>query len=401
MATSSPSGVIADTLAAGRDRVFVGRQAELSLFKAALAGDTRAYPVHYLYGPGGIGKSTLLRRFVQEARQAGRDVIEVDGRTLTPTPEGFLEAAGKALSTPDAVLLVDTFERCQGLEGWLWERFLPQLPMGAIVVVAGRLAPDPRLTADPGWDGLLHVTSLRNLMPRDAAAFLTARGVPLHTHEALLSFTGGNPLALTLAASLAMKDATTTPNWKPSRDVIPTMLPQLIGDTPSPRHRKALEICAHAHVTSESLLRALMDGDAPELFSWLRAQPFVETTAAGVFPHDAVREALEADLRWRDPDGFAAMHEQILRYFIAQIRTASEAKMLQATGALIYLYRADRRMSEFNDWREVGQVVEQPYEPALRERVLELAGAAEGEQSPRSGWTPAQGLLCVPLDPHQ
>ncbi|MCX4993600.1 ATP-binding protein [Streptomyces sp. NBC_00568] len=381
MAPSSRNGVIADTLAAGRDQAFVGRQAELSLFKAALAGDARAFPVHYLHGPGGIGKSTLLRRFVRESRQAGREVIEVDGRTVPPTPEGFLEAAGKAVSTPDVVLLVDTFERCQGLEGWLWERFLPRLPVGAIVVVAGRLAPDPRLISDPGWDGLLQVTSLRNLIPRDAAAFLATRGVPLHTHEQLLSFTGGNPLALTLAAALSMKDATTTTNWKPSQDAISTMLPQLIGDTPSLRHRKALEICAHAHVTSESLLRALMTDDAPELFAWLRAQPFVETTAAGVFPHDAVREALEADLRWRDPEGFAAMHEQMRHYFLAQLRAAPKTKMLRATGALIYLYRADRRMSEFNDWREVGQVEEQTYDPTMREKILELAVAAEGEQS--------------------
>ncbi|MFK0252808.1 ATP-binding protein [Streptomyces sp. NPDC090445] len=346
-----------------------------------MAGDARACPIHYLFGPGGIGKSTLLRRFAREAHRAGRTVVEVDGRTVDPTPEGFAAAAGPAVRTPGVVLLVDTFERCQGLEGWLWERYLPQLPAGAVVVVAGRNAPDPRWATDPGWIGLLQVTSLRNLAPSDATAFLTARGVPLRDHATVLSFTGGNPLALALAAALPVDDAAARTGWRPDQDAVAVLLPQLIGDTPSPLHRRALEICAHAHVTSESLLRALMGDNAAELFSWLRVQPYIETSDAGLFPHDVVRESLEADLRWRDADGFATMHEQMREYFLSQLRTAPEARMLQATGALIYLFRGDGHMSEFNGWAEVGLVQDQPYLPAHREHVLELARVAEGAAS--------------------
>ncbi|MFD8881200.1 AAA family ATPase [Streptomyces erythrochromogenes] len=378
---SGNEGVIDDSLTVGRDRAFVGRQAELSLFKAALAGDARACPIHYLHGPGGIGKSMLLRRFAREARRAGRTVVEVDGRTVDPTPEGFAAAAGPEVRTPGVVLLVDTFEKCQGLEGWLWERFLPRLPAGALVVVAGRNALDPRWTADPGWIGLLQVSSLRNLAPSDATAFLTTRGVSSRVHTTLLSFTGGNPLALALAAALAVKDEASTSGWRPDQDAVALLLPLLIGDTPSSLHRQALEICAHAYVTSESLLRALMGDHAPELFSWLRVQPYIETSAAGLFPHDAVRESLEADLRWRDPDGFAAMHGQMRRYFLSQVRAVPESRVLQATGALTYLYRGDGHMSEFNDWRDAGLFQDQPYRPDHRDRVLELAVRAEGEES--------------------
>ena len=41
-------------------------------------------PVFYLHGPGRIGKSTLLQQFVSEAREAGRIVAEVEGRTVNP-----------------------------------------------------------------------------------------------------------------------------------------------------------------------------------------------------------------------------------------------------------------------------------------------------------------------------
>lgn len=373
--------VLADSLAVGRDRAFVGRGDELVAFRAALAGGPDARPVQYLHGPGGIGKSMLLRRFAREARQAGRSVVEVDSRTVTPTPEGFVAAASIAVHEPGVVLLVDTFEMSQGLEGWLWERFLPQLPAGAVVVVAGRVPPDPLWTSDPGWADLLQVTALRNLAPDEAAEFLHARQVPVSAQQALLEFTGGNPLALALAAAVTVRDNAVRPSWKPNQDTIATLLRQLVGDTPSPEHRRALEVCAHAYVTSESLLRALMGEDAAELFAWLRVQPFIESTAAGLFPHDVVREALEADLRWRDPEGFADMHNQMRELHLAQLRAAPDSSLLPATGALIFLFRTDRQMSEFNIWREVGLVEDRPYQRAHRERVLELVEQAEGQES--------------------
>lgn len=251
-----------DLVVAARDRAFVGRVAERALFRSALDKDPGSSPVLYLHGPGGIGKSTLLRRFALEAREAGRLVVEVDGRTVPATSEDFEQAARKATGAPGSVLLVDTFEQCQGLEHWLWEHFLPRLPQDTVAVVAGRAAPEPRWVADPGWADLLHVVTLRNLARDDAATFLRVRGVPAGAHHALLSFTGGNPLALSLAVAVAVQQdadaARGAADWSPGRDVIARLLPQLVGDPPSRAHRTALEMCAQADVTSEALLRAMM-----------------------------------------------------------------------------------------------------------------------------------------------
>ncbi|WP_328738707.1 ATP-binding protein [Streptomyces erythrochromogenes] len=374
-------GALGDVLEAARDRAFVGRNMELALFRSALAGETGACPVHFLHGPGGIGKSTLVRRLAREGLRAGRAVIEVDGRTVAPTPQGFTAAVGDIPAEPGVVLLVDTFERCQGLEGWLRNEFLLGLPLGSVVVLAGRRAPDARWTSDPGWSQLLRVTSLRNLPPDDAARLLHARGLPAGAHQAVLSFTGGNPLALSLAAAVAVREeGGVKSGWKPSQDVIATLLSKLLGDIPTPAHRRALEICAHSYVTSESLLRALVGAQAPELFAWLRQQPFIEATDAGLFPHDVVREALEADLRWRDPDGFADMHRAVHQYLVERVRTVSDAQLLQATSPLIYLYRKEAS-ANFHKWRDGDHVKDEPYAEEDRERVLELAETAEGGES--------------------
>jgi hypothetical protein len=378
--TQKDAGVLGSRLGLARDRAFVGRVQELAIFRSALAGETGAPPVQFLHGPGGIGKSMLLRRMSLEARRAGRVVVEVDGRTVEPTPEGFARAAAGVFADADAVLTVDTFERCQGLEGWLWEKFLPSLPLGTVVVIAGRQAPNSEWTSDPGWYDLLHVSAMRNLPPRDAVALLTSRGVPQEVHERLLSFTGGHPLALALAAA-ADGAAGTEASWLPGHGVVDTLLPRLIDNPPSGAHRRALEICAHAYVTSESLLAALVGEQADELFAWLRGQPFVESTAMGLFPHDVVRETLEADLRWRDPEGFAVLHRDLRDHLFQRLRCASDAGLLSAIGALLYLYRTDSSMSEFHTWGDVGAVYERPYNAGDQEGVLALAREAEGDRS--------------------
>ena len=150
-AGTEPTPVIrtlADRLSAARRGAFVGRRAERALFAAALAGDGDPFAVLYIYGPGGIGKSALLHQLADDARQAGRHIVQIDGRLTDSSPPAFAATAAAARQ-PGSVLLIDTFERCQALEIWLCQRFLPSLPADCIVVIASRLPPDPGWRADP------------------------------------------------------------------------------------------------------------------------------------------------------------------------------------------------------------------------------------------------------------
>ncbi|SPL95542.1 COG2256: ATPase related to the helicase subunit of the Holliday junction resolvase [[Actinomadura] parvosata subsp. kistnae] len=334
-----------------------------------------------MHGPGGVGKSALLRRFAQEAALAGRSVARLDGRTLEPSPAAFEREAEPVLRDERAVLLVDTFERIQGLEGWLRERFLPRLPLGALVVIAGRFPPDMRWQADPGWADALEVLSLRDLPPRDAAALMDCCGVAAELREPLLAFAGGHPLALLLGAAVAMKDGGASKRWTPRHDVVSTLLDQLVGEVPSPAHRHALEVCAHAYMTTEDLLRAALPDDAAALFRWLRRLPFVESSSLGLYPHDVVREVLEADLRWRDPQGYADMHDRIHAHLAEKVRTAADSEVVTAVTALFYLHRNNNAMVEPHSWYEEGEVQEGPLRPGDAERLVSLAHAAEGEES--------------------
>ncbi|SPL96366.1 COG2256: ATPase related to the helicase subunit of the Holliday junction resolvase [[Actinomadura] parvosata subsp. kistnae] len=337
----------------------------------------------YVHGPGGIGKSALLRRFADEAIAAGRTVVQLDGRTVNATPEAFGAEAEVVLRDEHVVLLVDTFELIQGLEGWLRERFLPRLPVGALVVLAGRNPPDIRWRADPSWAGALKVVQLGELAADEARALVDARGVADGLREPLLSFAGGHPLALSLGAAVAAGDERASSRWTPSQDVIGTLLDQLVGDPPTPAHQRALEVCAHVHMTTEELLRAVLpaDDDVRGLFSWLRRLPFVEVGTQGLHPHDVVRDLLEADLRWRDPAGYVRMHERIHTHFAEKIRTVPDAEVPAVARALVFLRRNDPVTAGFySHWHGQGEVQEEAFVPGDVEGLLRVA-AIESEES--------------------
>ncbi|MFB9205775.1 ATP-binding protein [Nonomuraea spiralis] len=384
-----PAGRLEGRLQAARQRAFVGRKAELAAFDEALHSGGRVLFVH---GPGGIGKSALLRRYAQRAAEAGRNVMTLDGRLLDPSPAAFLAETGPMLADERAVLLVDTFERLQGLEGWLRERFLPGLPVGALVVVTGRVPPDMVWQADPGWADLLQVIALGELEPEDAAALLDSRGVAGDLLDPLLAFAGGHPLALSLGAAVAVRDSAAGSRWAPTHDVVATLLDQLVGEVPGPAHRLALEVCAHTYMTTQDVLRTVLpDEDAAELFSWLRRLPFVESSPLGLYPHDVVREILEADLRWRDPQGYARMHRLIKDRLTRQIRAADDADVLGAVGSLFYLHRGEGRTPEPHFWHGEDEVYETVLHPEDADDLLRLAAEWDpATVSAVSHWTSGQ-----------
>jgi hypothetical protein len=375
-------GRFADKLATARMHNFVGREEELDLFRRALRSEPSAPSVIVLHGPGGIGKSALLQRYAVEARGAGRPVVSVDTRTIYPSPTAFEQAAAGALFQDDCVLLVDSFERCRDMEEWVRNRFLPRLATGVLVVLAGRLPPDPLWRADLGWRDLMRVVHLPELDGDQAAALLAGQGADPTAHAELLSFAGGNPLALRLAAEVAAHGNTDDTVWAPSRTVIEQLLSHLVGELPSPAHRRALEVCGHALDTTEDLLRVVLpDEDATQLFAWLRQLPFVRSGRFGVYPHDVIRDSLDSDFRWRDPDRYMAMHRAIRRHLVERIRNAPEREALRATGAYNYIISRAPWIRKFHGSRDEGGAYEESARPEDAAELIRMAREIEGEQS--------------------
>ncbi|NMO56910.1 hypothetical protein HH310_37770 [Actinoplanes sp. TBRC 11911] len=304
-----------------RNRAFVGREAEMESFRAALTGDC-AFTFRYIHGPGGIGKSTLLRRFAAEAERAGRPIVRMDRYDPIGVVAAVLAAQPLSLSgTPGPVLLFDEFEQWQQAEMWLREEFLPGLPVGTVVVFAGRGAPTLEWTADPGWHEVLRVIRLGELAPAEAEALLDHESVPRARLAFLLDVAGGHPLALRLAAEAA---AAGLDDDQLRLHLAQALVRKVIGELPSAAHREAVEVAAYADLATEKLLRATVaDGDQVTLLRWLCDLPYAETTSEGVRMRPYVRHAIRAELRWRDP-----ARDEVVR---SRIESAGAAEPLTRT----------------------------------------------------------------------
>ena len=279
------------------------------------------------------------------------------------------------------VVLLDSFEQLAPIDDWVRTRLLPRLPPTALVVLAGRAAPSAAWRADPAWRELLRVLSLRNLSPEDSRRYLQACGIDPAQHDQLVEQAHGHPLALSLLADVLVRGGgaaadTLTP------DLVGTLLRRFLETVPSERHRRALEVCAVSWVTTETLLREVLGpGDTQELFSWLRGLSFVESGPAGVFPHDLVRDALVADLRWRDPDGHRQVFRGIRGHINSRLRTARGHEQQQAISDAKYLFRRLPNVVSPVDWGAWGGQYPEPAEPADREAILDWVRAWEGEAS--------------------
>ena len=164
---------------------------------------------------------------------------------------------------------------------------------------------------------------------------MKSRGVPVGVRESVLAFAGGHPLTLSMAAHTARRCSdSAVSRGSPGEEVLRTLLTELIETVPSPAHRMALHVCAHADTTSEQLLRAVVpsDGtthvDTAELFTWLRAQRFIMSGPAGLYPNDTVREMLDNDLRSRDPTAYEDMHFKVAEFVLGGLAARASARSM-------------------------------------------------------------------------
>jgi hypothetical protein len=157
-----------------------------------------------------------------------------------------------------------------------------------------------------------------------------------------------------------------------------------VQQIPSDAHRRALEVCARTRVTTEALLREVLEtADAPDLFAWLRGLSFMEQGPEGLFPHDLAREVLDADLRWRDPEGFRDLHGRVLRHLVRRFQAQSGPKQQQAYFDLVYLSRNSPLMRPYYDWKAMGTAYAEPATPEDFPAILSMVRRHEGAASAR------------------
>ena len=393
------SSRLAEHLRTARQHQFVGRADGKALFQFVLDSPALPFYVLHVCGPGGIGKSTLLREFVNQCHTAAVVPLHLDARNIEPTPDAFLaglrfhlgldppanvtEMLTERAHSHRHVILIDTYENLLPLDDWLREAFLPQLPENIFVVLAGREQPTQPWRADPGWQALLRTLPLRNLNSEEGAAYLRKRGIPEEQLATALAFTHSHPLALSLVADVF--DQRPGFRFQPADapDMIKALLEQFLGKVPGPAHRAALELCCLVRVSNEALLAEVLKlGDAAhDLFNWLRNLSFMESGPEGLFPHDLAREVLHTDLHWRNPDWYAELHRRTRTYYATRFQQSHGQEQQRVLFDLIFLHRENLMVRPYFEWQTSTGLLPDRLRPADVPTVQAMVVRHEGADS--------------------
>ena len=303
-----------------RDRQrFVGRATELAFFDSLLVEDPPANVV-LVHGPGGIGKSTLLREVARRGEAHGRVPRIVDARDLAPVPGQIEQALDGVDADTLPLVMFDTYERMAAAGAYLRQRLLPSLPERSLVVLAGRSAPEPEWFQG-GWEQVTVEYEVQPLGRSDGTTLLEERGIEDEELQGeLLAWSGGSPLALTLAADAVLAGG----SWNPQRiedrpELVRALIRHLARTELDGGNLDVMAVVALARATTRALLEEVLPGvDAAAAEEWLRSRSFTEQTSTGVTLHDIVRKALRADLRLREPERERELRRRIAEHLHAR-----------------------------------------------------------------------------------
>jgi hypothetical protein len=377
-----------------RYRHFVGRTAELAIMQSALASETLPFQTLYIYGPGGIGKTALLHQLTDLCLQKGVPATYLDARHVEPAPKSFSGAVAEAMGLPAGaasldgvaipggrhVLLVDTYESLGALDTWIRDVFLPRLRDGVAVVLAGRTAPSVEWRGDPGWQTLIRPLALRNLTPEESRAFLASREIPAVDVPAVLEFTHGHPLALSLVADTYALRPGMRFEPQAAPEVVHALVEKFVEHVPGPAHRAAVEACALVRAMSESLLGAMLQlPDSHDLFRWLRELSFIDSGPLGLFPHDLAREALAADVRWRNPEWYAELHGRAREFYKHRMQQTRDEEQRRVLVDYVYLHRLNPVIRAAVDWHDPGGIWQDGLRTNDRAEIVAMVRRHEGD----------------------
>jgi hypothetical protein len=293
----------AEPRAATRDRAprLTGREEELRRIAAALEEASGVAGV-IVHGPGGIGKTAVLRNAAERAARQGYAISRLDARDIAPAPDELEDALAPARLEQRPLVVIDSFEHVEALGGYLRRALVPALPPGAAVLIGSRRAPGPAWGTDELRAGFLAI-ELRPLDRKESLELLRRHGVSGDAAHAAQRWAGGNPLALELGARPARRfgGLSRLPECEHA-ELGSALVSRLLEERLQGPHLATLAVAATARVTTPRLLAAVLTGANPEAeWDWLASRSFVEPRGEGIAPHELVREAILAGVRRTDP----------------------------------------------------------------------------------------------------
>jgi hypothetical protein len=194
---------------------------------------------------------------------------------------------------------------------------------------------------------------LNSLSSEESSRLLEGHAVDKAAHGAIIELSHGHPLALVLLAA-EMRKYGRIPSAL-GRDAVRELIKRSVSGAPTPLHRATLEVAARARTTTVAVLADVVDPlQAPVLFNWLSEQCYMNVGARGLSPHDLVRDVVDENLRWRDPEGSRKLDGALNICLLRQLRNGRHDS--HAAMELQFLERNSGVMKRYFDFGALGSV---------------------------------------------
>jgi len=141
----------------------------------------------WVYGPCGVGKTSLVKRFSLELSKRGRSCIYLNFIEFPTYSEILSYLSGKAGTFPAEYLILDHIEIFTSINRFLRERLLPTLPYDLKIIIVSRFPPDGGWI-DPIWSELLVSVAVRPLGLEEALESISDRDNATDKTRAFLSY---------------------------------------------------------------------------------------------------------------------------------------------------------------------------------------------------------------------
>ena len=344
----------------------LGREKELTALMSILSFE-KEWKYAHIYAPGGLGKTTLLNllaRRIDENRcilfggfnQAyspqewlvqlnsllDRVARVEDMRIEQSNPAVHLTAVLQRLNRiadelGGLVLLFDTFEQWGPIEDWLRSEFLPKLVSRVKVCSAGRY-PLEGAWGRGGWKRLVHNFRLYPLSNSDLDSYALSCGIQdPGIRVKIQKFTGGIPLAVSLAVEIIQRKS--TPDFLndiEQQDTIEYLMKELLRDLNHPFCQSYLDVVSVLWRFNQEWLQELLEEPvSTDMFREFCRLPIIVSSQDGWGLHDAIRNWARADFLRRKPNTLEAYRLKALE----KIRIEEQQQpAVKSTFALDKLY---------------------------------------------------------------